>query len=193
VAYNKRDMSPPPRCSSVAWRERLAACIRIARSATKGWSDQLRDRTTFAMGGRNLMSDPMQRSDASDTTDGNQAEGSDQPATSEMGKMGGAGEAQAPEPPAPTEPSMPVEQAPAEPPGQMATEAPPAMTEGAPSDLGQRFEAELRRVRDALTSAETAASVVGFQTTVTSGRIECDYDIEGDSFVFRSVSFELEF
>jgi hypothetical protein len=160
MAYNQRDMSPPPSGSSVAWQERLAAGIRIARLAVKEWRDQLRDRTASVAGGHVPMSE-IQREP--------------EPSEAQSSEAGPTAEPSPSSAPAESEPST------------------SGQTMGEPMDLGRRFEAELRRVKDAVVSAETAASAVGLQTTVTSGRIECDYDIEGDALVFRSVSFELEF
>jgi hypothetical protein len=193
TSYNERDMSRPPRCPSVARRERLADLIRIARLTLTEWSDRLRGRTTFATGGRKPMSDPMERQPEGSETQTPQAEGSETPTPQTVHEPPAPGAPAAPSPPG-GEPEQ-GEQAMGEPMGEAPVEGPMEMPArgGPPEDLGQRFEAELRRVKDAVVSAESAASAVGLQTTVTSGRIECDYDIEGDSLVFRSVSFELEF
>ena len=61
------------------------------------------------------------------------------------------------------------------------------------ADLRTRFESEMRRVSEAVSAAEGAAAAVGLRTTISGGRVECDYDMEADSIVVRSVSFELEF
>ena len=61
------------------------------------------------------------------------------------------------------------------------------------ADLRTRFESEMRRVSEAVSAAEGAAAAVGLRTTISGGRVECDYDMEADSIMVRSVSFELEF
>jgi len=70
-------------------------------------------------------------------------------------------------------------------------------SESAPSavdeELVSRLEGELARARDVVVAAERAASAVGLSTATTGGRIECEYDLQTETLVARSVSFELEF
>ena len=60
-------------------------------------------------------------------------------------------------------------------------------------ELVSRLEGELAKARDVVVAAERAASAVGLSTATTGGRIECEYDLQTETLVARSVSFELEF
>ena len=71
--------------------------------------------------------------------------------------------------------------------------APTSESDDAEDDLTARFVAELSRVRSVVNAAERAAMAVGLTTATTGGRIECDYDLQGDVLSCRSVSFDLEF
>ena len=88
---------------------------------------------------------------------------------------------------------MPEAEGEGTPPSEPQAEPIPAAVPTEAADLRTRFEREMRRVSEAVSAAEGAAAAVGLRTTISGGRVECDYDMEADSIVVRSVSFELEF
>jgi hypothetical protein len=135
-------------------------------------------------------------SEATDTASTSAASAGERETSFDMGESETSAPTAAPRDPAPADISpsdAAMTEPPVEAPAEAASVAAPAPEDEAENDLTARFVAELSRVRDVVDAAERAAMAVGLTTATTGGRIECDYDLQGDVLSCRSVSFDLEF